>query len=79
MASPGTLEYHGLIERDSVTQGYRIGHEILNMGAQASHEPLVRVARPALERYASELGETLMLAVPEGWIWSTSIRSIRPV
>jgi DNA-binding IclR family transcriptional regulator len=60
----GTLEHHGLVARDPATQGYVIGHEVTRLASNVSHDPLVRIARPVLERYANQLSETLTLAVP---------------
>jgi DNA-binding IclR family transcriptional regulator len=58
-----TLEQHGLVERDPVTQRYSVGYAILQMAAGGDYDALVRRARPAVERLANETGETASLAV----------------
>lgn len=58
-----TLDRHGLVERDPVTQRYSVGYAILQMGASGDHDALVRRARPVLERLATSTGETASLAV----------------
>jgi DNA-binding IclR family transcriptional regulator len=58
-----TLERHGLVERDAVTQRYGIGYALLGIAAAADHESLTRRTRPALERLARDTGETVGLAV----------------
>jgi DNA-binding IclR family transcriptional regulator len=59
----GTLEAHGLVERDPVTNRYRIGLAFLRMTAAAGYDGLVSRARPILERVSEETGETADLAV----------------
>src|SRR5919201_6894677 len=54
-----TLEQHGLVERDAVTQRYGVGYALLGIAAAADHDPLTRRARPALEQLARETGETV--------------------
>jgi DNA-binding IclR family transcriptional regulator len=58
-----TLDRHGLVERDPVTQRYGVGYAILQMASAGDYDALVRRARPALERLAAETGETVNLAV----------------
>jgi DNA-binding IclR family transcriptional regulator len=58
-----TLERHGLVERDVVTQRYSVGVGLLGLAAAADHMPLVHRARPVLEDLALETGETVNLAV----------------
>jgi DNA-binding IclR family transcriptional regulator len=58
-----TLERHGLVERDPVTQRYGVGYGLLGLLAAADHTPLVRRARPVLEALARETGETVNLAI----------------
>jgi DNA-binding IclR family transcriptional regulator len=58
-----TLDAHGLIERDPVSQRYSLGYAFLRIAAGADLDPLVRRARPVLERLARETGETTNLAV----------------
>jgi len=59
-----TLEHHGLVERDPVTHRYRIGYAVVRLAAGAGHEPLIRMAHPALRALAEATGETVSLAVP---------------
>ncbi len=58
-----TLARHGLVERDPVSQRYSVGYAFVRIAAVGDHEPLVRRARPVLERLALETGETASLAV----------------
>ena len=58
-----TLDHHGLVERDAVSQRYSVGYAALRLAAAAEHDPIVRRARPVLERLALETGETVNLAV----------------
>jgi DNA-binding IclR family transcriptional regulator len=58
-----TLDRHELVERDPITQRYRVGYAFLRVAAAADHEPIVRRARPVLDRLSSETGETVSLAI----------------
>lgn len=58
-----TLDLHGLVERDPVSQRYTVGYAIVQIAAGGDHDALVRRARPAVERLATETGETASLAV----------------
>jgi DNA-binding IclR family transcriptional regulator len=58
-----TLDAHGLIERDPVSQRYSLGYAFLRIAAGAEPDPLVRQARPVLERLANDTGEATNLAV----------------
>ena len=58
-----TLDRHGLVERDPVTQRYSLGYAIVQMSAAGNYDALVRRARPVLERLADDTGETANLAV----------------
>jgi IclR family acetate operon transcriptional repressor len=58
-----TLDAHGLIERDPVSQRYSLGYAFLRIAAGAEPDPLVRQARPVLERLANATGEATNLAV----------------
>jgi DNA-binding IclR family transcriptional regulator len=58
-----TLDAHGLIERDPVSQRYSLGYALLRIAAGAEVDPLVRRARPVLESLARETGEAANLAV----------------
>lgn len=61
-----TLDAHGLVERDPVSQRYRIGYSMLRIAASAEHDAVVRRARPALEKLALETGEAVNLALATG-------------
>jgi DNA-binding IclR family transcriptional regulator len=58
-----TLDAQGLVERDPVSQRYSLGYALLRIAAGADIDPLVRRARPVLERLARETGEATNLAV----------------
>jgi DNA-binding IclR family transcriptional regulator len=58
-----TLDAHGLVERDPVSQRYSVGYAFLRMAAASDQEPLVRRARPVLEQLARATGETASLAL----------------
>jgi DNA-binding IclR family transcriptional regulator len=58
-----TLDAQGLVERDPVSQRYSLGYALLRIAAGADVDPLVRRARPVLERLARETGEATNLAV----------------
>jgi DNA-binding IclR family transcriptional regulator len=58
-----TLDAHGLIERDDVSQRYSLGYAFLRLAAGADIDPLVRRARPVLERLAHDTEEATNLAV----------------
>src|SRR5947199_2042274 len=58
-----TLDQHGLVERDPVSQRYTVGYAFLRIAVASEHDPLARRARPVLERLALETGETANLAL----------------
>ena len=58
-----TLDAHGLIERDPVSQRYSLGYAFLRIAAGADIDPLVRRARPVLEQLARDTAEATNLAV----------------
>jgi DNA-binding IclR family transcriptional regulator len=59
-----TLEHHGLIDRDPLTQRYVTGYEILRLAASASaHELIASRARATMDRLARDTGETVNLVV----------------
>ncbi len=59
-----TLEYHGFIEREQLTKGYRLGFWATKLSLGTSRNDwLVRQARPSLERLAQVSQETVMLSV----------------
>jgi DNA-binding IclR family transcriptional regulator len=75
-----TLEHHGLIERDDVSQRYAIGYALVRLAAgKTDHAILIRAARPALERIAADTKETVNLSVATqaGAPSSASTRSTR--
>jgi len=59
----GTLEAHGIVERDPATNRYTLGLALIRMSAAAGYDGLVRRTRPILERVSAETGETADLAV----------------
>jgi DNA-binding IclR family transcriptional regulator len=59
----GTLDRHGLVERDPVTQRYGLGPALLRIAASGEHDAIVRRAHPVLKRLAEEAGEAVNLAL----------------
>jgi DNA-binding IclR family transcriptional regulator len=59
----GTLEAHGLVERDPTTNRYKVGFAMIKLSASAGYDGLVRRTRPILERVSTQTGETADLAV----------------
>jgi DNA-binding IclR family transcriptional regulator len=59
----GTLEAHGIVERDPATNRYTLGLALIRMSTAAGYDGLVRNTRPILERVSAETGETADLAV----------------
>ena len=58
-----TLEYHGLLDRDAITQRYSLGYAATAIAAAVTDDALVRRARPLLEDLAMQVGESVTLAV----------------
>ena len=58
----GTLERHGLVERDPITQRYAIGYTAVQLASGAGYDGLARRVRPILERVARSSGESVTLA-----------------
>ncbi len=58
-----TLEYHGLVDRDSITQRYTMGYGAIPIAAAVTDDALVRRARPLLEDLVLQVGESVTLAV----------------
>jgi DNA-binding IclR family transcriptional regulator len=61
-----TLDAHGLVERDPVSQRYSVGYAMLRIAASGEHDAIVRRARPVLERLARDTGEAVNLALAKG-------------
>lgn len=63
----GTLERHGLVERDQRTAKYRLGRRLPQLASVVTGEFDLRyVARPVCESLAGALGETVTLDVLAG-------------
>jgi DNA-binding IclR family transcriptional regulator len=58
-----TLEYHGLVDRDPITQRYTVGYGAISLAGAVTDDSLVRRARPLLEKLAVRTGEPVTLAV----------------
>jgi DNA-binding IclR family transcriptional regulator len=58
-----TLERHGLVERDPISQRFDVGYATIRLADSADHDALVRRARPIMEKLALETNETVTLAV----------------
>lgn len=58
-----TLEYHGLVDRDSITQRYTVGYGAIPIAAAVADDTLVRRVRPLMEDLALRTGESVTLAV----------------
>jgi DNA-binding IclR family transcriptional regulator len=58
-----TLEYHGLIDRDPVTQRYTVGYGAITIAAAVTDDTLVRRVRPLLKDLSARTEESVTLAV----------------
>ena len=58
-----TLEHHGLVDRDPITQRYTVGYGAISVAAAVTDDALVRRVRPLLARLAEATGESVTLAV----------------
>jgi DNA-binding IclR family transcriptional regulator len=58
-----TLEHHGLVDRDPITQRYTVGYGAISVAAAVTDDALVRRVRPLLARLAEVTGESVTLAV----------------
>jgi DNA-binding IclR family transcriptional regulator len=58
-----TLEYHGLIDRNPVTQRYTVGYGATTIAAAVTDDMLVRRVRPLLKDLSARTEEPVMLAV----------------
>ena len=62
-----TLAHHGLVERNPVTDKYRLGFGLIHLaGSAMAGMDLAREARPVLEDLAERTEETVNLAVLDG-------------
>lgn len=62
----GSLENQGFVEKDPVSKGYQLGYAVYQLVSQNdSYGPLIRRARPTMERLKEESGETVLLGVPK--------------
>jgi DNA-binding IclR family transcriptional regulator len=58
-----TLEHHGLVDRDPITQRYTIGYGAISVANAVTDDALVRRVRPLIEQLASRTNESVTLAV----------------
>jgi DNA-binding IclR family transcriptional regulator len=58
-----TLEYHGMVDRDPITQRYTVGYGTVSVTAAMTDDALVRRVRPVLAKLAVRTGESVLLAV----------------
>jgi DNA-binding IclR family transcriptional regulator len=58
-----TLEHHGLVDRDPITQRYTVGYGAISVAAAVTDDTLVRRVRPLLTKLATTTGESVTLAV----------------
>jgi len=58
-----TLEYHGLVDRNAISQRYTIGYSAISVAAAVTDDTLVRRVRPLIEKLAIRTGESVTLAV----------------
>jgi DNA-binding IclR family transcriptional regulator len=58
-----TLEHHGLVDRDPITQRYTVGYGAVTVAAVVTDDALVRLVRPLLATLADQTGESVTLAV----------------
>jgi DNA-binding IclR family transcriptional regulator len=58
-----TLEHHGLVDRDPITQRYTVGYGAISVAAAVTDDALVRRVRPLLAKLAVATGESVTLAV----------------
>lgn len=62
-----TLAERGMVERDPITEKYRLGFGLIRLaGAAMASMDLVRIARPMLEELADRTHETVNLGVLSG-------------
>ncbi len=61
-----TLAAHGFVERNPVTQTYRLGWQAFALAARGGEPRLLEAASPVLRRLAADLGESAHLSVRRG-------------
>ncbi len=62
-----TLHQHGFVEQDLLTQRYRAGFKLLEIGvARLNQIDVRRIGRPHLEQLTRETGETVFLGLRNG-------------
>lgn len=60
------LAEYGLVDRDPVTLGYRLGWRLLAMAGRSSNAALAATVDPLLQRLVRDLGERAHLSVLQG-------------
>ena len=58
-----TLEHHGLVDRDAVTQRYTVGYAATIVASAVTDDALIRRVRPLLTDLSLRTGEAVTLAV----------------
>src|SRR5215468_3046615 len=54
-----TLEYHGMVDRDPITQRYTVGYGAISIASAVTDDALVRMVRPLLEDLAVRTQESV--------------------
>ena len=71
------LAYHGFVRQEQDSRAYVTGPALVEIGlAAVSQLDIRRHARPALERLAGSLGETVHLAVLEGSVRALTLDAV---
>jgi DNA-binding IclR family transcriptional regulator len=58
-----TLEHHGLVDRNAITQRYTVGYAATQLASAVTDDALIRRVRPLLTDLALRTGESVTLAV----------------
>src|ERR1700691_92345 len=58
-----TLEHHGLVDRDAVTQRYTVGYAATVVASAVTDDALIRRVRPLLTDLSLRTGEAVTLGV----------------
>jgi len=76
-----TLEHFQLVERDVLSGRYTVGFGAHRLAAASGAAPLIRRARPILERLGADLSESVYLEVAHGHtlVVLDEVRARRPV